>query len=118
MATLVTFTDYTSVLNALNSYALKTFYASTFFNKDSNEFYQFTFNQCEQSSDYLIGQLKRCLQAIDPALLADLTDRIRLCDAHYNVAQDTFNEDLSVEYDDYSEGDAFQDRFDMYYNEY
>ncbi len=118
MNTLVTFTDYTSVLNSLNSFALKAFYASSYFNKDSNEFYQFTFNQCDQSSDHLVEQLKSFLQANDPVLLADLSDRIRLRDAHYNVAQDSFNEDLSVEYNEYSTGDAFQDKYDMYYYEY
>lgn len=118
MNTLVTFTDYTSVLNSLNAFALKAFYASNYFNKDSNEFYQFTFNQCKISSEYLVNKLVQFLQANDQALLADLQDRIRLRDAHYKVAQDAFNEDLSVEYGTYSEGDAFQDKYDMYYNEY
>ncbi len=118
MNTLVTFTDYTSVLNSLNSFALKAFYASSYFNKDSNEFYQFTFNQCKNSSNHLVDNMVQFLQDNDSTLLADLQDRIRLRDAHYNVAKDTFNEDLSVEYNEYSAGDAFQDKFDMYYNEY
>ena len=114
----ISFTDYTSVLNALNSFALKAFYASNYFSKDSNEFYQFTFNQCEQSSQLLIVKLKEFLQVNDQELLADIEDRIRLRSAHFEVAQDTFNEDLSVEYNEYSAGDDFQDKYDMYYNEY
>ncbi len=108
----------TGFVKSYDGDVLNLFYAKV---KPTNLWLDHCFSDCQESASELHDQLLAMAEKfLASSQFDELEERLKLWALHIEVAQEYAQDDLSCFADEpeATEGDLFQDKYNMYYNEY
>jgi hypothetical protein len=108
----------TGFVKSYDADVLNLFYTKV---KPTKAWFDYCFSDCQESAKQLHDQLLAMAEKFLTSIQFDeLEERLKLWALHIEVAQEYAQDDLSCFADESeaTEGDLFQDKYDMFYNEY